>query len=184
MQTGVDSQVLTLLPSRKQAEVLFKYFVDNVVWIYHIIHIPTVESHLNKLYNDLEQNQQPRYDHLALISAIFALSVYFQGVEPLSLTRRWTLLAQKSMCAANFIGKPTIESVQTVLLIAQHLLPNIGGIATFRVLFTTAMHSARSLGFDQLDSVQSKKRRHGKQLNYVELETKRRIWWHIASTDW
>lgn len=77
-----------------------------------------------------------------------------------------------------------MESIQVVLLIAQHLLPNIGGIATFRVLFTTAMHSARSLGFDQIDSTQSKKRRAGKALNYVELETKRRIWWHIVSTDW
>ncbi|KAJ8058966.1 hypothetical protein OCU04_011950 [Sclerotinia nivalis] len=176
LRGSVDAQALALLPSRKYARVLMEYFVENVIWIYHIIHIPTLESHLDKLYNDLEQNQQPQYGQLALLSAVFALSVYFQGVEPLSMTRRWTLLAQKAMCAANYIGKPTIESIQAVLLIAQHLLPNIGGIATFRVLFTTAMHSARSLGFDQLDSAQSKKRRDGKQLNYVELEIKRRIW--------
>ncbi|APA08873.1 hypothetical protein sscle_04g036430 [Sclerotinia sclerotiorum 1980 UF-70] len=181
---SVDAQALSLLPSRKYARVLVKYFVENVVWIYHIIHIPTLESHLDKLYNDLEQNQQPQYGQLALLSAVFALSVYFQGAEPLSITRRWTILAQKAMCAANYIGKPTIESIQAVLLIAQHLLPNIGGIATFRVLFTIAMHSARSLGFDQLDAAQSKKRRDGTQSNYIELEIKRRIWWHIASTDW
>lgn len=172
------------LPSRKHARDLFEYFVANVVWIYHIIHVPTLESHLNKLYNDLDQNLQPQNDHVALLSAVFALSVYFQEAEPLSKTRRWTLLAHKALCAANFIGKPTMESIQVVLLIAQHLLPNIGGIATFRVLFTTAMHSARSLGFDQIDSTQSKKRRAGKALNHVELETKRRIWWHIVSTDW
>ncbi|KAF5867961.1 putative c6 zinc finger domain-containing protein [Botrytis fragariae] len=179
VRTGVDAQSLRSLPSRKHARVLFDYFIDNIVWIYHIIHIPTLESHLNGLYDDLDQNLQPQSDHVALLSAVFALSVYFQGAEPLSETRRWTLLAQKALCAANFIGKPTVESIQAVLLIAQHLLPNIGGIATFRVLFTTAMHSARSLGFDQLDSTQSKKRRLGKELNYVELETKRRIWWHI-----
>ncbi|CAD6446006.1 66310165-71bb-4297-b1b6-a86131eefc64 [Sclerotinia trifoliorum] len=173
---SVNAQDLSLLPSRKYARVLVKYFVENVIWIYHIIHIPTLESHLDRLYDDLEQNKQPQYGHLALLSAVFALSVYFQGVEPLSTTRRLTLLAQKAMCAANYIGKPTIESIQAVLLIAQHLLPSIGGIATFRVLFTIAMHSARSLGFDQLDSAQSKKRRDGKQLNYVELEIKRRIW--------
>ncbi|TGO55343.1 hypothetical protein BCON_0093g00150 [Botryotinia convoluta] len=184
VRTGVDAQSLRSLPSRKHARVLFDYFVDNIVWIYHIIHIPTLESHLNRLYDDLDQNLQPQNDHVALLSAVFALSLYFQGAEPLSETRHWTLLAQKALCAANFIGKPTMESIQAVLLIAQHLLPNIGGIATFRVLFTTAMHSARSLGFDQLDSTQSKKRRVGKKLNYVELETKRRIWWHIVSTDW
>ncbi|KAF7885602.1 uncharacterized protein EAF02_004111 [Botrytis sinoallii] len=184
VRTGVDAQSLRSLPSRKHARVLFDYFVDNIVWIYHIIHIPTLESHLKRLYDDLDQNLQPQIDHVALLSAVFALSVYFQGAEPLSETHRWTLLAQKALCAANFIGKPTMESIQTVLLIAQHLLPNIGGIATFRVLFTTAMHSARSLGFDYLDSAQSKKRRVGKELDYVELETKRRIWWHIVSTDW
>lgn len=184
VRTGVDAQSLASLPSRKHARDLFEYFVANVVWIYHIIHVPTLESHLNKLYNDLDQNLQPQNDHVALLSAVFALSVYFQEAEPLSKTRRWTLLAHKALCAANFIGKPTMESIQVVLLIAQHLLPNIGGIATFRVLFTTAMHSARSLGFDQIDSTQSKKRRAGKALNHVELETKRRIWWHIVSTDW
>ncbi|KAB8298723.1 hypothetical protein EYC80_000898 [Monilinia laxa] len=181
---GIDEKVLSLLPSRKYAGILVEYFINTVLRIYHIVHVPTLESHFNKLYDDLEQNKQPQYDHLALLSAVFALSVYFQGAQPHSLTRRWTVLAQKAMCAANFIGKPTIESIQATLLIAQHLLPNIGGIATFRVLFTTAMHSARSLGFDQLDCVQSKKRREGKLLNHVELETKRRIWWHIASTDW
>ncbi|KAM0135616.1 hypothetical protein ACHAO1_004970 [Botrytis cinerea] len=184
VRTGVDAQSLASLPSRKHARDLFEYFVANVVWIYHIIHVPTLELHLNKLYNDLDQNLQPQNDHVALLSAVFALSVYFQEAEPLSKTRRWTLLAHKALCAANFIGKPTMESIQVVLLIAQHLLPNIGGIATFRVLFTTAMHSARSLGFDQIDSTQSKKRRAGKALNHVELETKRRIWWHIVSTDW
>ncbi|THV55382.1 hypothetical protein BGAL_0009g00320 [Botrytis galanthina] len=184
VRAGVDAQSLCSLPSRKHARVLFDYFVDNIVWIYHICHIPTLESHLNRLYDDLDQNLQPRNDHVALLSAVFALSVYFQGAEPLSETHRWTLLAQRALCAANFIAKPTIESIQAVLFIAQHLLPNIGGIATFRVLFTTAMHSARSLGFDHLDSTQSKKRRVGKELNYVELETKRRIWWHIVSTDW
>ncbi|KAF7894151.1 hypothetical protein EAF00_007665 [Botryotinia globosa] len=184
VQAGVDAQSLCSLPSRKRARVLFDYYVDNIVWIYHITHIPTLESHLNRLYDDLDQNLQPRNEHVALLSAVFALSVYFQGAELLSETRRWTLLAQKALCAANFIGKPTMESIQAVLLIGQHLLPNIGGIATFRVLFTTAMHSARSLGFDHIDSTQSKKRRVGKELNYVELETKRRIWWHIVSTDW
>ncbi|TGO36033.1 hypothetical protein BHYA_0137g00140 [Botrytis hyacinthi] len=184
VRTGVDAQSLRSLPSRKHARVLFDYFVDNIVWIYHIIHVPTLESHLNRLYDDLDQNLQPRNEHVALLSTVFALSLYFQGTEPLSETHRWTLLAQKALCAANYVGKPTMESIQAVLLIAQHLLPNIGGIATFRVLFTTAMHSARSLGFDHLDSAQSKKRRVGKELNYVELETKRRIWWHIVSTDW
>ncbi|TGO83059.1 hypothetical protein BPOR_0709g00050 [Botrytis porri] len=184
VRTGVDVQSLRSLPPRKHATVLFDYFVHNIVWIYHIIHIPTLETHLNRVYDDLDQNLQPQNDHVALLSTVFALSLYFQGAEPLSETRRWTLLAQKALCAANFIGKPTMESIQVVLLIAHHLLPNIGGIATFRVLFTTAMHSARSLGFDQLDSTQSKKRRVGKNLNYIELETKRRIWWHIVSTDW
>ncbi|EDN99829.1 hypothetical protein SS1G_02687 [Sclerotinia sclerotiorum 1980 UF-70] len=102
---SVDAQALSLLPSRKYARVLVKYFVENVVWIYHIIHIPTLESHLDKLYNDLEQNQQPQYGQLALLSAVFALSVYFQGAEPLSITRRWTILAQKAMIMS-FMGGP------------------------------------------------------------------------------
>ncbi|KAM3068405.1 hypothetical protein ACMFMG_009541 [Clarireedia jacksonii] len=180
----LDEKALSILPSREQARTLVDYFIQKVNWIYHLIHVPTLERHFTTLYDDIEGKQQPQYDILALVSTVFALATFFQESQLLAISRRWTLLAQTALCAANYVTYPTLETTQSVLLIAQHLLPNVGGIATFRVLFSTAMHSARSLAFDRVDSAINKKRREGTRIDYVELETKRRVWWHITSTDW
>jgi hypothetical protein len=63
-------------------------------------------------------------------------------------------------------------------------MPNIGAIATLRTLVATVTHSARALGLHQIDSDANKKRRENVEVDWVEIEVKRRIWWHICSTDW
>jgi hypothetical protein len=141
----IDEKALSILPSREQARPLVQYFIQKVNWIYHLVHVPTLERNFTTLYDDIEGKQQPRYEVLALMSTVFALSTYFQDLQSLAISRRWTLLAQSALCAANYVTEPTLETIQCVLLIAQHLLPNVGGIAIFRVLFSTALHSARSL---------------------------------------
>ncbi|PQE13532.1 C6 zinc finger domain protein [Rutstroemia sp. NJR-2017a WRK4] len=180
----LDEKAMSILPSRKEAQPILQYFIHKVNWIYHLVHIPTLERNFSTLYDDIEGKKQPRYDVLALVSTVFALSTYFQDLQSLTVSRRWTLLAQSALAAANYVTEPTLETIQCVLLIAQHLLPNVGGIAIFRVLFSTALHSARSLALDRVDLAINKKRREGTRIDYVELETKRRIWWHITATDW
>jgi hypothetical protein len=93
--------VAGILPPRSQGETLLEYFFEEILWIYHIVHIPTVRKLHNKLYTDIENSKTPDYGHLALISTIFALSAYFAShtsglffgnSEATLLCHKWTIL--------------------------------------------------------------------------------------------
>ena len=78
--TSLDMQnVVTKLPTRSQGEAMLEFFFDEILWIYHIVHVPTVRRHFDKLYNDLQNQKQLEYGPLALISTLFALTAYFSS---------------------------------------------------------------------------------------------------------
>lgn len=187
----LDQNLLAKLPARPRARILFDYYISNINWTYHIIHVPTVEKHFDDLYNSLEQGQIPRHDVLALIASLLSLCAYFSAVstnlfrnhnDAMSNCRQWAMLAQDALSASDCLAKPTIQSLQSLILIAQHLMPNIGAIATLRTLSGAITHAARTMLLHQTDSPANKKRRQNTQVDWVEIETKRRIWWHITST--
>lgn len=143
----------------------------------------------------LESNQKPSYSHVALIATIFGIVAYiipnrsssFDLEDPEATTAcaiSWISLAKEALVAANYRSVPTIETSQSLLLICQHLLVNLGDLTIFKALLGMVLHMARSLCLHQVDSPRNKRLRHGREVDWVELEVKRRIWWHLASTDW
>jgi hypothetical protein len=155
--------------------------------------VPTVRHIFNDLYTKVEGGQHPGYNHLALISTIFALSAYFcspsSGLysdheESLSHFRRLILFAQDALAGANCLAQPSIETLQSLIMITQWLMPNVCAISTLRTLAATLMHTARSLSLHLIDSPANKKWRTQNQVDWAEVEVKRRMWWHITSTDW
>ncbi len=189
----LEQNLTAILPSRYQGEALLNYYFEKIDWIYRILHVPTVKAIFNGLYAKLEANQQPPYNHLALISTIFASSAYFCSVssglyldrdDAVGHCRRLILLAQDALTAADCLARPSIEMLQSLIIITQWLLPNIGAIATLRTLAGTLIHTARSLSLHLVDSPANKKWRTQNPVDWVNVEVKRRIWWHITSIDW
>ncbi|KAL2072058.1 hypothetical protein VTL71DRAFT_11401 [Oculimacula yallundae] len=183
----------TLLPTRSQGEMLLEYYFDNINWIYHVIHMPTVRTRLDSVYTSIERGQNPDYAYLALIVTIFALSAYFSTAtsglyfkpsDSMIHSRRWTLLAQEALSAANCLAEPNIETLQSLILMSQHMMANIGAVATIRTLSATIMHTARTMSLHTLDTARNKKLRESTVVDFADLEVKRRLWWHIVSTDW
>jgi hypothetical protein len=130
---------------------------------------------------------------LALISTIYAISAHHSSPsvglcvehqEAMIHFRSWALLAQQALTASNCISNPTLETIQSILLVSVHLMTNLGSIATFRTLFGITLHMARTLSLHQVDSVYNRQLRKRVEINWAELEAKRRIWWHITSSDW
>jgi hypothetical protein len=105
-------------------------------------------------------------------------------VEARSFAYQWIFVAQRALLAANYIVKPTIETIQSIIMIAQNLMPNIGAMEISRVLMASALLGAQHLMLHRLDYPVNKKRRENTQVNWIEIEVKRRIWWHLASTAW
>lgn len=189
----LNQHLLAVLPARARAKILFDYYINNINWTYHIIHVPTVEKHFAHLYDSLERGQAPELDVLALIASLLALCAYFAApstnlfnnhADAMISCRRWVMLVQDALSASDCLAKPTIESLQSLILIAQHLMPNIGAISTLRILSGSITHAARLMQLHQTDSPANKRRRQNTQVDWVEIETKRRLWWHITSTDW
>ncbi len=183
----------TIFPSRSQGQILFEYYIDHVNWIYQGIHVPTVRMICDTVYTKIEQNQLPEYGHIALIATIFALSAYFSApssnlyfphTEAKKFSYRWVSLAQHALAASNCLSAPTIEALQSLILISQHIMPNIGAIATLRTLAATSMHTARAMGLHKIDTHANKARRQNMEVDWVDIEVKRRIWWHLAASDW
>ncbi|CZT01692.1 uncharacterized protein RCO7_01911 [Rhynchosporium graminicola] len=193
MAPTFDHNLAVLLPTRAQGEILLDYYLDNVNWIYHVIHVPTVKVRFDAVYNSIEMSQSPNHSHLALISTIFALSAYFSTAtsrmyfkhsEAMFHSRRWTILAQEALSASNCLAEPNIETLQSLILISQHMMANIGAIATIRTLSATIIYAARTMSLHTIDAARTKKLRENTVVDYVDLELKRRLWWHIVSTDY
>jgi hypothetical protein len=183
------SEIAMTLPSKATAEVLFNHYVKNLNWVYHIIHVPTSRNQLLGIYASLEASRKPKSSHLALIATILAVAVYFKstlcdseaakGHEKENCTK-WSLLAQRALLEANHLTSPSLESLQTTIIMTQ-FLPNYGQNTSFT---STLTHTAHMLQLHRTDSSRNRKLREETGYDAVELEVKRRIWWYIAGSDW
>jgi hypothetical protein len=177
------------LPAKATAELLFNHYAKNLNWVYHIIHVPTTRQQLLGIYASLEARQKPISSHLALVATILAVAVYFRSnpVENAALREqkkgsctRWSFLAQQALSESNHLTLPSLESLQTTIIMTQ-FLPNYGQNTSFR---GTLAHTAHMLQLHRVDSARNRKLREETGYDAVELEVKRRIWWYIAGTDW
>lgn len=184
-----------LLPTYERAIELLDFYTHNVCWTYHFIHLPTLRRQLQQTYTLLSQNQPPDPSVLALICTIFALSKYFTHHSSTSSDTgsanfgeqgygEFVSLASRALAEARHLDHPTVESIQAVLLLASSLLLNTGAMTAFRLLLTAMFMSAQVLLIHQIDSPKNQRLRAETDYDRVELEIKRRIWWHITSSDW
>ncbi|KAL4972733.1 hypothetical protein BDW66DRAFT_154440 [Aspergillus desertorum] len=66
-----------------------------------------------------------------------------------------------------------------------HLCTQIEGLSgSFGILSVTGLQMARAMRIHRLDSAPHRERRREQGADMVELEVKRRIWWHMVASDW
>ncbi|KAF3482538.1 C6 zinc finger domain-containing protein [Arthroderma uncinatum] len=144
-------------------------------------------------YQQVGAGLMPNLSVLALVCVVFALSKYFasstsafQGSDTSrdKSHQEYVEMASRALAETGHLENPTIESIQAVLLAGTCLLGNTGAIRSARVLAAAMYMSAQALSLHQVDSPKNKRLRQKGPYNKLELEIKRRIWWHIASTDW
>lgn len=185
--------LLAIVPSRAQALRLLDHYADKVAWIDHLLHTPTVRTHLMNAYAyaDSSSDVQQNSGQLSLLCTVLGQSAYFWTPDlqmpeddATKLASQLLHLAQRALLDANFSKRPTLETIQATALIMYYLLPNARGAVDYVSLLATAASWARKLGIHRVDSLKEKARREVEGCDYVELELKRRIWWFLASSDW
>jgi hypothetical protein len=66
-----------------------------------------------------------------------------------------------------------------------HLCTQIEGFAgSFGILAMSGLQMARTMGIHRLDSPHFREERRRNGADMVDVELKRRVWWHIVASDW
>ncbi|KAL4751795.1 hypothetical protein BDW72DRAFT_212561, partial [Aspergillus terricola var. indicus] len=170
--------ILREFPTYEDAETLLDYFTKTIDASYRMLHIPTTWQSLSDLYTDMKNGRLPSATQNDFHFETAALQRYSQKV----LAERW--VKQAVILLTNPPVPPSVQALQTCMSLA-HLCTQMEGFSgSFGILSVTVLQMARSMKIHRLDSApyREKRREHGADM--VDLEVKRRIWWHMVASDW
>ena len=183
------------LPLQTEATLLFENYATQVDYIYRILHLPTVRARLDELYASLVGGGEIGLGIVALFLSIFANSAYlwtpsscighlFSGVQ--EATQGALLWSKTALDVMNHLDRTLsdgIEEVQARMTLVL-LVYNFEGFSTVtRLLHTSALTIARTMNLQRTDCNSHKDEKSTKQ-SIIETEIKRRVWWHLTTTDW
>lgn len=184
-----------LLPTKSETLFLFKYYVDYIDYLYHVIVPARVERMINDIYRCIENKSPVNLNHVALLASILAVTVYFR---PQSATehpessddvdarcKEFTSLVGTALLQSNWTAYPAIEGLQATIIIA-HYLSSLNTDPSLRPLFMhgTIVSQAKNLMLHWTDTPRYQEERRMNGFDSVELETRRRLWWHLVAYDW
>ena len=192
-----ESELATILhdfPSVRDAEVLVEHFTTTVDATYRTLHVPTTWVRLKQLYSDVQAGKQPSATRLAHFLSIFASSAFIskapfffessvlQNRPRMRLAELWG--RQALSLATHPPLPPSTEALQAIMTLGHlfHQMEGCGG--SFALLCYSGIQMARLLKIHHLDSPSSQEERRKNGVDFIELETKRRTWWHMVASDW
>ncbi len=179
------------LPSKSEAVLLLDYYRHYLEDLLPILHIPTVQEHLNNCYADLSMARQVNTSILVLLLSIFAsastLMSHHPGDNPppFSPSDSTYLSAYWAGCALDMMkyhhnrSCEMLEVIQATIILGFLLLDIEGFSARVHSYFTINVSRARDLSLHKID-----KPGYCTPRNTIDTEIKRRVWWHIVTADW
>lgn len=96
----------------------------------------------------------------------------------------WSKAALDLLVYSRRTTSGSIEDVQAAIIISFFVYNVRGFSAIFRSLHSAMITMARDLSLHTIDNPRREKPECSSEINFKEDETRRRIWWHIASVDW
>ncbi|KAF5488873.1 putative transcription factor lepB [Colletotrichum fructicola] len=187
----IDGRASTWLMTREEAMSLLEDFTNNPFHMLPIIHAPTTRAMIDTFYNTLSQGQDPSAAQAALILSIAATSAFFfnenskafstfaSSEDATQAALAWFRSALNILDQSQQITYGCLAEVQARTILA-YLIYNFEGCSgRFRFLHSCSLASAREGLVHLVDSPNSEQ-----QDDATTREIKRRVWWHIAATDW
>lgn len=187
-----------LLPDYADARDLFDNYVKYIRHYHHIIHIPTLRTKIfENFYQKISKQEPVDTDHAALLLSIFASVVYYlikidskvDSGSTIHDQSAFLLLYRYSLDLIDHSRRVlpgSLEVIQAAIIIL-FLDYNLEGFTLrSRSMLVQALTTAKELAMHRLDSPASSTRRNASMNieTMIELEMKRRVWWHLVSTDW
>jgi hypothetical protein len=162
--------------------------------MYRNLHVPNTWRLLKEMYNDLDVNRLPFATQLAFFLSIFAGSAYVSKAtlqlecstsgrrSPLALAESW--YKQAVLLLTKPPVPPSTQALIAMMTLA-HLCTQIEGFSgSFGILAMSGLQMARTMRIHRLDSHRFREERRKNGADMVDVELKRRVWWHIVASDW
>jgi hypothetical protein len=174
---------------------LLENYVANVNHVCRVLHVPTLRSLVHALYVRLARGDTPlQLDQAALCLSLFAISAFFyppsEGSvvatterDTVSLSVFWTNAALDVLDYSSRTASRTLMDIQAMILLMFATFHLDGFSARVRLLHTRALDIARDLRLHRIDAEQQDTSVPQPRV-LLDLEVKRRVFWHLASSDW
>lgn len=157
-----------------------------------VIHVPSLRETTRNVYSRLEIDQDADSGAIALILAISATVCLWKfhvglhddhshGSSQAAITLAEQ--AQKALERGRYMSEISLQAVQAMILLSFHIGHLDGFSSHTRMLQSSAFTMARSLGLHRIDAPNSS-HSISTQSELIDLEMGRRVWWHLACTDW
>lgn len=188
-----------LLPIYADARLLFDRYARYVCHFHNIVHVPTFRTSLEAFYLNLSKKEPVNTDHAALILAIFATVISYVKMSDDSDPRLmevskeselvflpWFRAALDLLDHSRRVLPGSLEIAQTAIILV-FLDYNLEGFTSrARAILSQGLQTAKELALHRLDSPSAVRRREAAPTieSMIETEMKRRVWWHMVSTDW
>jgi hypothetical protein len=185
-----------LLPPKDEASALLEIYLKYIDDLQHVTYVPTVRNMIETLYARLAEGLAVTHSHVALLLTMLAnaaalcsfspISVpsLFSGRDPSQVSAVWANEALEVLDLSNRTTSGSLEDVQAGLILAFLFFHTEGIASNARWLFTRAISTARCLSLHKLDAPSSQSSASSAPGETAEIEIKRRVWWHLTSTDW
>lgn len=169
----------------------FRVYVDHTV---RVLHMPTLRKMIEGVYKALGSGQPVASGQAALMLAVFTMSMYFSlpGVDELSgtddpenftLAKAWAKGALDVLDHSRRTSSGSLEDAQASILMSFVLFHYDGLSARGRAMVTNAVAVGRDLRLHLIDDWDVPDSEFTVEQR-IDREIKRRVWWHLASTEW
>lgn len=188
---GLDQIKRILLPTQHEAKVILDKYIEDIDFIHHIVHIPSLIAAIDEIYTSLAQSGQAEPGHIILLLSILGSSTYSWTEMDLkrnlfdppaqahSQSSFWIRSAQEVIDTVQRSTVSSIEAVQGAIIVAFIAVHHEDVSASFHSILSIALQMARTMGLHRLDHPSAT----GK-FSPVQAEVGRRVWWYLVSSDW
>lgn len=185
-ETAID------IPKREESMAYLDGFESYAHCSVPIVHVPTARAIFTDVYDKLSIGCVPDPGSVALILAVCVYAELWQPAKDLScssLTSDFqvsTALAKQALTLleqAHISSNISLELLQGAVIL-NFCLINLDGMSIHnRLLQASCVTMARELGLHRIDGPGSKFPRQTRD-DIIRVEMGRRVWWHIASSEW
>ena len=187
---------LITLPDKDEALALLGHYARLASHMHYVIYMPTVRIILDQVYDRMDNDEPCEHGHVALLLSMFATTsniwthengiacIFGSMVEANQCSTIWAEAAVAVLEQVHNSGSNSLEQVQASVILGFAMLTKEGLSARSRWLNNAATIAARDLSLHVLDGEKEKARRAKSPEDEIQLEMKRRLWWHLASSDW